>query len=84
MKRTMPFCFPVVIPEIIAAAEELVAGFRATDAAVLNMIFGKAKPGGKLSFELPSTMVVVRSQKEDLHYSSGDPLYKFGFGLSRK
>ncbi|HEU4858325.1 MAG TPA: glycoside hydrolase family 3 C-terminal domain-containing protein [Chitinophagaceae bacterium] len=84
MKRSMPFGLPAVIPEIIAAAKGLVTAFRASDAAVLDLIFGNAKPGGKLSFELPSTMVVVRSQNEDLYYRAGDPLYKFGFGLSRK
>jgi beta-glucosidase len=84
MKRLMPFGLPIVIPEIIAAAKGLVADFRASDAAVLDIIFGNAKPGGKLPFELPSTMEMVRSQKEDLPYNSKDPLNKFGFGLSRK
>ena len=75
---------PAVIPEISAAAKGLLADFGASDAAVLDVIFGKAKPGGKLPFELPSSMDAVRNQKEDLPYDSKDPLYKFGFGLSYK
>jgi len=75
---------PAVIPEINAAARGLLADFGASDAAVLDVIFGKAKPGGKLPFELPSSMEAVRNQKEDLPYDSKDPLYKFGFGLSYK
>ena len=75
---------PAVIPEINAAAKGLLADFGASDAAVLDVIFGKAKPGGKLPFELPSSMEAVRNQKEDLPYDSKDPLYKFGFGLSYK
>jgi len=72
---------PAVIPEISAKAKALLADFGASDAAVLDVIFGKAKPGGKLPFELPSSMEAVRNQKEDLPYDSKDPLYKFGFGL---
>ncbi len=72
---------PAVIPEINAAAKGLLADFGASDAAVLDVIFGIAKPGGKLPFELPSSMEAVRNQKEDVPYDSRDPLYHFGFGL---
>ena len=73
---------PAVIPEISAKAKGLLADFGASDAAVLDVIFGKYKPGGHLPIELPSSMEAVRNQKEDLPYDSKDPLYKFGFGLS--
>ncbi len=72
---------PAVFPEINAKAKGVLAEFGASDAAVLDVIFGKAKPGGKLPFELPSSMEAVRNQKEDVPYDSKDPLYKFGFGL---
>lgn len=72
---------PAVIPEISAGAKGLLANFGASDAAVLDVIFGKVKPGGKLPLELPSSMDAVRNQKEDVPYDSKDPLYKFGFGL---
>jgi beta-glucosidase len=73
---------PAVIPEISAKAKGLLADFGATDAAVLDVIFGKYKPQGHLPIELPSSMEAVRAQKEDVPYDSKDPLYKFGFGLS--
>jgi beta-glucosidase len=73
---------PAVIPEISAAAKGLLADFGASDAAVLDVIFGKDKPGGHLPIELPSSMDAVRAQKEDVPYDSKNPLYKFGFGLS--
>jgi Glycosyl hydrolase family 3 C-terminal domain len=47
-----------------------------------DVVFGKYKPGGRLPFELPSSMEAVRNQKEDLPHDSKDPLYKFGYGLS--
>jgi beta-glucosidase len=73
---------PAVIPEINAKAKALLANFGASDAAVLDVIFGKSKPGGRLPIELPSSMEAVRAQKEDVPYDSKDPLYKFGFGLT--
>jgi beta-glucosidase len=73
---------PAVIPEISAKAKGLLADFGASDAAVLDVIFGKAKPLGHLPIELPSSMAAVQAQKEDVPYDSKNPLYKFGFGLS--
>lgn len=73
---------PAVFPEINGAAKAVLANFGATDAAVLDVVFGKAKPGGKLPFELPSSMDAVRNQKEDLPHDSKMPLYQYGYGLS--
>jgi beta-glucosidase len=73
---------PAVIPEISQLAKGLVADYGASDAAVLDVIFGKYSPGGHLPIELPGSMEAVRAQKEDLPYDSKNPLYKFGFGLS--
>jgi len=73
---------PAVIPEINAAAKALIGDYGASDTAVLNVIFGKAKPQGKLPFELPSSMQAVRNQKADVPHDSEDPLYPFGFGLT--
>jgi len=73
---------PAVIPEISAAAKALIGEYGADDAAVLNVIFGKARPEGKLPFELPRSMEAVYKQKEDLPHDSENPLYPFGFGLT--
>ncbi|MFI5154274.1 MAG: glycoside hydrolase family 3 protein [Chitinophagales bacterium] len=71
-----------VIPEISQNAKALLANYGASDAALLDVVFGKYKPGGHLPIELPSSMEAVRNQKEDVPYDTKDPLYKFGFGLS--
>jgi beta-glucosidase len=73
---------PAVIPEINESARALLGEYGASDVAVLDIIFGKARPEGKLPFELPSSMQAVRDQKADVPYDSKDPLYPFGFGLS--
>jgi beta-glucosidase len=73
---------PAVIPEIAAAAKALFGEFGASDEAVLDVIFGKAKPEGRLPFELPSSMEAVRRQKADVPHDSENPLFAFGFGLT--
>jgi beta-glucosidase len=73
---------PAVIPEISHEAQALMADFGASDAAVLDVIFGRAQPEGKLPFELPSSMEAVRNQREDVPHDSEDPSYAFGFGLT--
>jgi beta-glucosidase len=73
---------PAVIPEIAEQSAALLANFGANDGAVLDVIFGKFAPQGKLPFELPSSMEAVRKQKEDVPHDSENPLFEFGHGLS--
>jgi len=72
---------PAVIPEIAAASKGLLANFGANDEALLDVVFGRFNPGGKLPVEMPSSMDAVRNQKEDVPYDSVNPLFPFGFGL---
>lgn len=72
---------PAVFPEIAAKSRGILADFGASDAAVLDVVFGKTKPEGRLPFELPSSMQAVRQQKEDVPHDSGKPLFPFGHGL---
>jgi hypothetical protein len=60
----------------------LLATFGASDAALLEVLFGCAAPDAKLPFELPRSMDAVRRQLEDVPCDSEDPLFPFGFGLS--
>jgi beta-glucosidase len=71
-----------VIPELAAGAAALLANFGASDAAVLDIIFGRSAPSGRLPFELPSSMDAVRRQKPDVPYDSANPLFLFGHGLT--
>ena len=73
---------PAVMPEINQECAALIGNFGAKDSAVLDIIFGRSVPTGKLPFEIPSSMEAVISQKEDLPYDSESPLYPFGFGLT--
>ena len=54
---------PAVIPEIAEHSAALLANFGASDTALLDVIFGRFSPTGKLPFELPSSMEAVRKQR---------------------
>ncbi|HEU5089167.1 MAG TPA: glycoside hydrolase family 3 N-terminal domain-containing protein, partial [Roseiflexaceae bacterium] len=73
---------PAVIPEIAERSAALLADFGASDEAVLDVIFGRFAPVGKLPFELPSSMEAVRAQYPDLPHDSAEPLFAFGHGLA--
>jgi beta-glucosidase len=73
---------PAVIPEIAERCAALLADFGASDEAVLDVIFGKFAPTGRLPFELPSSMEAVRAQNPDVPHDSAAPLFEYGYGLS--
>ncbi len=73
---------PAVFPEINAGSKAVIADFSSANEIILDLIFGKFKPGGKLPFELPSSMEAVLNQKEDVPHDSKNPLYPYGFGLT--
>jgi beta-glucosidase len=73
---------PAVIPEIANSCTALVANFGASAAVLVDLVFGRFAPGGKLPFELPSSMEAVERQLPDVPYDSEAPLFPFGHGLT--
>jgi beta-glucosidase len=73
---------PVILTEFIDSVPAVLAAFGAGDAALLDVIFGKHSPSGKLPFDLPSDMPSVMAQAADVPFDMDDPLFKFGFGLT--
>jgi len=73
---------PMVVPEIDAASQAVIANFECQDEIILDMIFGGFGPTGKLPIEIPSSVEAVENQLEDMPYDSENPLYPFGHGLS--
>jgi beta-glucosidase len=57
-------------------------------AAIADVIFGDAAPGGRLPITFPSSVMALppftdySMAKRGYRYSADDPLYPFGFGLS--
>lgn len=73
---------PAVIPEIATHCAALLGEFGASDEAVLDVVFGRFAPSGRLPFELPSSMEAVRRQYPDVPHDSENPLFPFGHGLT--
>ena len=72
----------VITPELKALPQAMILSFDPTDAAVLDVVFGRHNPKSKLPFEIPSSMDAVRAQKEDVPFDSPNPSFPFGYGLS--
>ncbi|MHC0432973.1 glycoside hydrolase family 3 protein [Streptomyces sp. O3] len=72
---------PAVIPEIAERAAAVVADYGASDAALLDVVFGRARPEGRLPYELPRSMAAVGAAPSDVPNSTDDPLFPYGAGL---
>jgi beta-glucosidase len=72
---------PAILTEVRGRASAIVANFGVSDAALLDVLTGRAKPEGRLPFELPSSMSDVEAQRSDVPHDTRRPLYPFGFGL---
>ena len=72
----------VITEELKGLPQAMILSFDPTDAAVMDIVFGRHNPKSKLPFEIPSSMDAVRAQKEDVPFDSKDPSFPFGFGLS--
>lgn len=73
---------PAVVPDINKASRAVIADFDCQDEIILDLIFGKFKPSGKLPIEIPASITAVENQKEDVPYDSENPMYRFGHGLT--
>ncbi|MET8169040.1 glycoside hydrolase family 3 N-terminal domain-containing protein [Streptomyces sp. NPDC005329] len=72
---------PAVIPEIADRCTALLASFGADDSALLDVVFGRAQPEGRLPVQLPRSMEEVAAGRPDVPQESPDPLFPFGHGL---
>jgi len=71
---------PAILTPLKDRARALVANFGVSDAALLDVLAGRAKPEGRLPFELPSSMRAVEAQLPNVAHDSARPLYRSGFG----
>lgn len=70
-----------VLASVEPMTDVILANFGASDAAVLDVVLGKAQARGTLPFELPRSMEAVEQQDPALPDDSTDPLYPFGAGI---
>jgi beta-glucosidase len=72
---------PAILTGLRGKTSAIVANFGVSDAALLDVLTGKAAPQGRLPFELPSSMSDVEAQRSDVPHDTRRPLYPIGFGL---
>lgn len=73
---------PAILTGVVDAVAALVASFGGSDAAFLDVVFGRALPEGRLPFDLPRSMAAVEASRSDVPYDTEDPLFRFGHGLT--
>src|SRR5574341_202448 len=66
---------PAILTPLKAKARALIANFGVSDAALIDVLTGRARPEGRLPFELPSSMEAVDAQHPDVPRDSQRPLY---------
>lgn len=68
---------PAILTNIAPLASGIIAEFGASDAAILDVLTGKAQAQGRLPLAFPSSMDAVLAQSPDKPHD-GMPLYAFG------
>ena len=78
---------PMVVAEFEGQADALIAEFGVSRAAVLDVIFGRFAPQGRLPMQLPKDMETVERHCEDRaldlepHVDAFGNAYDYGFGI---
>ncbi|MGC0329743.1 beta-glucosidase-like glycosyl hydrolase [Streptomyces sp. SAI-170] len=72
---------PAVVPEVAERCAALVADYGASDEALLDVAFGRARAEGRLPFEMPRSMAAVENSRPDVPHDTADPLFPYGAGL---
>ncbi|MEM4724649.1 MAG: glycoside hydrolase family 3 N-terminal domain-containing protein [Candidatus Hadarchaeum sp.] len=74
---------PVVLtPELVQKVDAILATFDILDNALLDVVFGRFNPVGKLPFQIPSSLESVEKQLPDVPFDLENPMFDYGFGLS--
>jgi beta-glucosidase len=71
---------PAVLTPLKGHARAVIANFGISDDALMDVLAGRAKPMGKLPFDLPTSNAAVQAQHSDVAHDIARPLYPFGFG----
>ncbi len=73
---------PLVNPDIVEKSKAVIADFCSKDQVILDLIYGKYFPSGKLPIELPYFMFT--SSKQKLYQASDltNPIFPIGYGLT--
>jgi len=71
---------PAILTNVRDKVKGLIGNFGADDAALLDVVTGRAAAQGRLPFELPSSMADVEAQSPGRPHDTRHPLYPIGAG----
>ncbi|MFE2425283.1 glycoside hydrolase family 3 C-terminal domain-containing protein [Streptomyces sp. NPDC059373] len=73
---------PAVVPELAEPSAALIGNYGASAEALLDVVFGRAAPEGRLPFEMPGSMKDVEASRPDVPSDTAAPLFHYGHGLT--
>ncbi|GIH18009.1 glycoside hydrolase family 3 protein [Rugosimonospora africana] len=73
---------PAVLTPLAADAATLLVTFGIGDGALVDVLTGRAAPGGRLPFDLPGSAEDVGSGRPDVPFDAPEPLFRYGHGLT--
>lgn len=73
---------PAIFTPFLDDVSAIVGNFGASNAALLDVLFGEFSPRGKLPMDLPRSMAAVEANRPDVPFDTADPLFRFGHGLT--
>jgi beta-glucosidase len=72
---------PAILTPLVPVAAAIIGNYGIDEAALFDVLFGKASPEGHLPFDLPRSMAAVLASDSDAPFDTEDPLFRFGHGL---
>ena len=68
--------------QVIESTGAILGTFESNDAALLDIVFGRFNPTGRLPVQIPSSTESLEKQFEDVPFDLENPLFDHGFGIS--
>jgi beta-glucosidase len=72
---------PALLGQLSTQVQAVTVDFGASDEALLDVLFGRAKRRGTLPFEISESMEQVTSRREDVSFEDMTPQYPYGHGI---
>ncbi|WP_197687554.1 glycoside hydrolase family 3 protein [Mycobacterium sp. MS1601] len=72
---------PAVLTPFVDTAAALLVNYGIGENALLDVLFGKSGPHGRLPFDLPRSDAAVAAARTDVAFDTEAPVFRFGHGL---
>lgn len=72
---------PAILKPLSEICSALIVDYGACDQAVLDVLFGRDHPRGRLPFDIPNSMEAIKNSCSDVPFDTKNPTYRYGDGL---